>query len=89
MDPVTHAQVQQAVETHNITQWALRSCSICQQPLYYVFEDGKVGFAPGCGCTDSGMIYARTYAQVAETFNMQTPEVRQRMWDSFIKSGTT
>lgn len=87
MDPGTAEQVQAAVAEHGIQQWALRSCSSCTVSLYYVFDNGRVGFAPGCGCSDSGVIYERSYSDLAGTFNMQTPEVRARMWDDFLKAG--
>ena len=41
-------------------------------------------FCPACGCSNRGSDgEPRSWASVAETFNMQTPEVRAKMWERF------
>lgn len=83
---VTPEQVREAVKEHNISTWLVRRCSICDYPLQYVFlPEDFVGFDTGCYCTSGrGGVVPRFYFDVANTFNIQTDEIGNRMWKDFI-----
>ena len=89
MDTITADQIKAATAEHVIRVWTLRTCSICYAPLNYQFpSDGTVYFNSNCDCGSRWEpVQERSYDDVARTFNMQTPEVRQRMWDEFIACG--
>ena len=47
-------------------------------------DDLIVFFVPACGCSRRGSDgEPRSWAQFAETFNMQTPKSRTKMWERF------
>lgn len=89
MDRVTGAQVAELVATHNITRWRLRCCSICDAPLYYYFVPAGAVFDSACDCSSHHSDpEVRSYDDVAEgVFNIQTPEVRARMWAELLSWG--
>lgn len=81
----TADQVQQAVEEHGIRRWMLRRCSICDSPLTYAFNGQHVTFDSNCDCSSwSSDPRPSSYQDVANTLNMQTPDVRARMWRSLL-----
>ena len=89
MEKVTAEQVQKTVQERGINLWKLRECSICQTPLTYAFNGGEPTYNSNCGCTSySSKPALRSWESVAEIFNRQTPEIRLRMWDAFLASGT-
>lgn len=85
----TTQDVIDAVKQHGIKRWMLRECTLCHYPLCYSFEDGRVFYDMGCDCTgQSGGPQERSYADVADAFNIQTnPAIYKRMWNEFITSG--
>lgn len=90
----TAQQVQQAVKDYGIGRWKLRTCSICDTPIGYLFSpDGEqVVFSSACDCSSSSR-YAppddSNFEVVAHCFNMQTtPGIAEKMWAEFIASGT-
>ena len=47
-------------------------------------DDIVVRFNPACGCSDRGNGGEPTpWVEFAEDFNMQTPEMRSKMWERF------
>ena len=46
-------------------------------------DDTALAFDSSCGCNMLGSPEPRRWDDLAETFNMQTPEVRERMWERF------
>jgi len=86
---ITAEDVTNAIRDHKITRWVLRTCGICHAPLAYEFNDGRVQYDSNCHCT---RYYTppnpRTIDDVVRVFNMQSPDVRARMWNKFIASGT-
>lgn len=88
MEKVTEAEVRATVEKQNIKRWTLRTCSMCNAPLQYLFGNDAVAYDSNCDCVSYWTPrQPRSYAEVADCFNMQTPEVRQRMWSDFASSG--
>lgn len=88
MDKVAAEDVLAEVLSRGIQRWRLRDCSICGEPLHYEFHGAHVFYQSGCGCSWSPP-EPRSHQRVADTFNMQTPEVRARMWDEFLACGTS
>lgn len=88
MEQITIDDVKQAVSSHGIQLWTLRRCSMCHSPLTYAFDGDLVTFDSNCDCVSYfSPPQIRDWEDVTEVFNMQTPEVRQQMWDEFIASG--
>lgn len=52
-------------------------------------DDTAVAFDPSCGCNSLGGPELRSWDNFAETFNMQTPEIREKMWTRFKAGKTT
>lgn len=88
MEKVTAEQVEEAVKKYNIKSWVLRNCSLCEDPLSYLFHEGLVLYDANCSCVNYWNPHQkRSYAELAETFNIQTPEHRASMWMKFLESG--
>ena len=88
MEPISINDVKNAVKTHGIQMWILRSCSMCGTPLTYAFHGECVTYDSSCGCTSyNEPPDQRDWSDLVEIFNRQTPEVRKRMWDEFTASG--
>src|SRR3954453_16956894 len=83
MGRVTAEQVRDAIAERQITEWPLRACARCGEPVAYVFRNGLVFFDPACGCSLRAM-ELRTWREVADTLNRQTPEIRARMWREML-----
>ena len=83
MDPVTAEQVRDVIAERQVTEWPLRACARCGEPVAYVFRNGLVFFDPACGCSLKPM-ELRTWREVTDTLNMQTPEIRARMWREML-----
>ena len=79
----TGEEFKQAHKKSGIRRWSLRSCSICDYPLGFMFnEDGQVFFDPGCGCTDYQYHpEPRTWEDIAEVYNRITDEKRKAELD--------
>lgn len=85
MNEVTIEEIKQAVEHFDIALFNLRECSLCGTSIGYTFvEDEGPMFHSNCDCTPH---YTppepRTWESVADLFNRQTPEVRQKLWTKF------
>lgn len=63
-------------------RWVIRTCSMCEYPLGYVFKDGEVAFDSGCDCVDRKHIETSSWVNVAATYNVQSDEVR-KLFDEF------
>lgn len=55
-----------------IVGWPVRNCSICRYELAYLFDGDLVAFDSGCNCVRYHKIDLRTWAEVANHYNMQT-----------------
>lgn len=89
MREITVEEVKQAVQDRGARPWKLRSCSICQVPLFYLFEAGGVYRDSSCFCTSfEGELKEESWEAMAAMFNTQTPEVRERMWGEFTRRVT-
>lgn len=88
MEKVTVEQVKEAVQEHGIKVWELRECSVCRTPLTYAFNGGEPTYDSNCGCVSYSTVpEPRSWESVAEIFNMQKPENRERMWGEFLAAG--
>ncbi len=91
MDQVTETEVREKVKEKSIHYWRLRECSICDSPIGYIFMSGEaaadVAYDSNCDCVPYHTpLTPSSYSEIAAAFNRQTPEVRKKMWDSFICS---
>jgi hypothetical protein len=84
MDQVTTDEVKAAIVGSNVKRWKLHNCSMCGYPCSYLFAAEDVGYDAGCDCVSYHNIRPSSYGEVADTLNMQKPEIRQRMWDEMI-----
>jgi hypothetical protein len=76
------------VRKYNITSWVRRKCDICQRDLRYGFHDGMAFYNPSCDCNTLALPELRSYAEVAQVFNMQIGEEKKRqLLGSFLRSG--
>lgn len=82
---ITAAEVEAVVREHKLYKYVIRACSMCSYPLGYVFQGSQVGFDAGCDCTTYSAVYSSSYQELADHFNRQTPEVRDRLWAEFRK----
>jgi hypothetical protein len=82
MEKVTAEAVKEHIKSNGTKRWKLHNCSMCGYPCGYIFsDDGSVDYDSGCDCVSYGPnITPRNYGDLAETLNMQTPEIRERMW---------
>lgn len=91
MGPVTGAQIAELVASHHITRWRLRSCGICNAPLYYYFTPAGAVFDSACDCTTAryrSEPEMHPYDDLAaHVFNIQTPEIRASMWSELSSWG--
>ena len=87
MNKVTGGQIKDAVMTRGVRIWKLRECSMCGTPLCYEFLYDGVRFDASCDCskTNPQPPETRSYEDVAEALNIQTPAVRQQMWDEMLR----
>lgn len=90
MNEVTAEQVQKAVNDRGIFSYSPRSCSLCSAPLRYLFSraGNAVAFDSRCGCGGDSQPNPRSFVDVANHFNLQTPEIRAAIWADFLKMGT-
>lgn len=86
MKPVTPEEIRKAVEERRIAWMPHHDCAICGVMVGYVFEAGTVSFESSCDCSRSPL-QPRSYDDVAEHFNRQTPEVRAQMWETLLANG--
>lgn len=92
MSEITTQQLEEAILARGYKPWTLRRCSICEEPIGYVFaasEGGgspRVGFDSYCGCSrfDPG-VEERSLPELANCFNMQEDAIRERMWAEFAE----
>jgi len=89
MNEITLVELLRTIRERDIRRWTLRECSMCGRPLYYIFENpDEVWFSSACDCVRyESAPEPRTWDEVLRCFNMQTPEIRARMWAEFVASG--
>ncbi len=88
MEQVTVDDLKKAVTEHDIRIWPLRQCSMCLTSLTYAFDGDRITYDANCSCvTYTRPPEKRSWDSVAEIFNMQTPDARERMWDEFVAAG--
>lgn len=83
-------QIERAVKDRGIMRYSPRSCSICNSPLSYIFSrDGSAAaFDSRCDCGSYSEPQRQTFVDIADLFNMQTPETFAAMWADFLAQGT-
>ena len=88
-EKVTAAEVA-AVAHGRAFNWTIRQCTTCQEPIQCVFTaGGYVGLDTTCHCVGyAGPLQLRSQQDVADLFNMQTPETRALMWRGFVEAAT-
>ena len=88
MEQVTVEQLKAHVQKHAVSQWKLRSCSMCGTALHYTFHAEFVVYNSNCACTDRWVpTHEEPYSRVVRNLNMQTPDIRKQMWDEIAASG--
>jgi hypothetical protein len=71
---------QEIKEQTKVGAWTLHRCSICRAPIQYVFDGDYVAFDSNCDCTSYWTPrQQRSWQDVADTINMQSEPVQQRM----------
>lgn len=74
-----------AVAKKNITEWQLRTCSICEAPVYYRFMDNKVFFDSNCDCaTYTTPLHSHMWKNLSDHYNRQTNEAVIKSMDEFF-----
>lgn len=79
----TAEEFKQAAQTHNITSWNIRDCSLCGYPLSYYFDGDNVSYDSGCDCISFSNIQPRSWEDVAEHYNRQTHPDYIKTMDAF------
>lgn len=77
----TIEEFKKAIEEKGIERWTIGKCTLCDYPLSYIFEEGKVFYDVGCHCTCMrGGVESRNWEDLAGHYNMQThPEFIKEM----------
>ena len=83
---ITLEQLIDALEQRKGGMWELRKCTICYTPLHYMIVDQfTVLYDSNCNCTRQFVEPRRaSINDMLDTFNMQDPQVRERMWSEFL-----
>lgn len=84
MDKVTPGMVAATCAEKGFMRIGHHKCSMCGYPTGYNIKPDGVVFDAGCDCTGRYVARPSSFDDIAHTFNMQTPEVRARMWQDFI-----
>lgn len=79
----TAADFQTAAQARGITVWPIRDCSMCGYELSYQFRSGDVAFDTGCWCSRRLHIEPRSWADVADHYNMQSSASVIARYDEF------
>lgn len=83
MEQVSATQIKDVVAAKNMTHVAHHRCALCGYQTGYDIDGDVVTFDAGCDCTGRYSTRPSSFADIAETFNIQKPEIRARMWDDF------
>ncbi len=67
-----------AAATYGIRRWDTRRCSICDEPIGFVFQDNQVLFDGSCGCSTLYHPSPQNWQAVADTYNGQASNPFQR-----------
>jgi hypothetical protein len=80
MRNVTAEEVEKSAHEHGLRFVKVRTCSICDAPIGYVFDDEAVYWDGSCNCLSR---YTppepRTFQDVANLINMQNEEWKPKM----------
>lgn len=89
-DLITVEMIQEAVRHHGIFTWKFRQCSLCSSPLIYRIHEGSYcSLDTNCNCVGGFSPWIRkSFEDLADVFNNQTPEGRTVLWADFLKAGT-
>jgi hypothetical protein len=84
MEQVESHDVEAVIREKGLLRIGHHKCSMCGYPTGYVVDDGDVvAFDAGCDCTGRYVLRPASVEDIAATLNMQSPEVRARMWEDF------
>lgn len=77
----TAEDFKKAIEEKGIKKWTISKCSLCDYPLSFIFEEGKVFYDVGCYCTNMrGGVESRDWEELVRHYNMQKhPEFKKAM----------
>ncbi len=69
-----------------VESWVLRTCSMCDAPLVYIFDGDRVGFDSNCDCVSYWTpVQERSWQDVADTINRQTDDVQAKILAELAK----
>lgn len=67
-------------ELTKVDAWTLHRCSLCGDPVQYLFSGDHVALDTNCSCVSYWTPrQQRSWQDVADTINMQSEPVQQRM----------
>lgn len=90
MDEISMDQLQYETYSRHITEYPIRECSICGAKLKYhvtytSLACAEIFFDGNCYCSSIRTpMHKISWDEFLRTFNRQTPEVRDRMWNEFL-----
>ncbi len=89
MEKVTEQQATDAIAEHGIKRWDIRKCSLCGTPITYEFGGGSITLDTNCACVNYWVSPQEILIGkfIAQTFNLQNPEIREKMWAGFLACG--
>lgn len=71
---ITADDVKTAIQSAGIERIVVRDCSICGYLMSYLISGDEVGYDAGCNCGMGFNIRPSSFADLAESHNMQTME---------------
>ena len=83
MENITASQVKDVATENGFSRIGHHKCGMCGYPTGYIIDGDHVAFDAGCNCTGRYLSRPSSFDDIARTFNMQTPEIRARMWEDF------
>jgi len=84
----TAEELKQQAQKISLHCWIIRSCSMCDYPLGYYFENNyeDVVFDSGCDCVNYGPhIEKRSWEELAENYNLNQPERNPKISKQYLE----
>ena len=77
---------ERAVKIYDLHYFPLRTCSICEYLIGYLFSQGNVFFDSGCDCIFPNVnLSSSSYQSLADLYNMNIGNETQNEMDEFFK----
>ena len=88
MERVSAAEVRAIVISHKIQRFAFHGCPVCNEAIYYRFNNDHVVID---NCCEDGPDDTRgsSYEGLALSFNRLDPQQRKSWWDKFLITRNT